>query len=53
MAENRGLKRSIQNKSKTFRMCFEKYVRGGSLTGFLNSHRLCTARAAHKLERGH
>jgi hypothetical protein len=32
-------------------MLFQKYVRGGSLTSFLNPRQLCTARAAHKLER--
>ncbi len=34
-------------------MLFQKYVRGGSLTRFLNSRQLCAARAAHKLERDH
>ncbi len=32
-------------------MLFQKYVRGGSLTSFLNSRQLRTARAAHKRER--
>ncbi len=32
-------------------MLFQKYVRGGSLTRFLNPRQLCAARAAHKLER--
>jgi hypothetical protein len=36
---------------QTFSTLFQKYVRGGSLTRFLNSRQLCTARAAHKLER--
>ena len=33
-------------------MLFQKYVGGGSSTSILNSRPLCTAQAAHKLERG-
>ncbi len=50
-AEYRELQRSKQNKHSG--MLDQKYVRVGSLTRLLNSGQLCTARAAHKLERGH